>query len=85
MAKGKRRKSGRRASGSHARVIKKGSTHILLLDRDDPEKELEFEIGFQLSLTERQRYEIMDGLVRDGLARLREHGHKTAPKISVRS
>jgi hypothetical protein len=65
--------------------MRTGKTHILVLDHDDPERELEFEIEFQLSLTERQRYEIMDRLVGDGLARLRERGRKTTPKISVRS
>lgn len=29
---------------------KKPKTHILILDDDDPEREIEFEIKFQLSL-----------------------------------
>ena len=32
---------------------------ILKLDHDDPEKELAFELDFQLSLTTRQRFQMM--------------------------
>ena len=32
---------------------------ILKLDRDDPEKELAFELDYQLSLTTRQRFQMM--------------------------
>lgn len=45
--------------------MKKHKTHIPILDRDDPQKELEFEIEFQLSLAPAERYEAMDRLVMD--------------------
>jgi len=32
---------------------------ILKLDHDDPEKELAFELDYQLSLTTRQRFQMM--------------------------
>lgn len=32
---------------------------ILKLDHDDPERELAFELDYQLSLTTRQRFEMM--------------------------
>ena len=39
--------------------MKKKKTHILSLERDEPKKELEFEIAFQLSLSSSQRYKRM--------------------------
>lgn len=39
--------------------MKKIKTHILSLENDDPEKELDFEIAFQLSLSSSQRYKRM--------------------------
>jgi hypothetical protein len=40
------------------KIIRDG-THILLLEKDDDDAELNFEIDFQLSLTPSQRYERM--------------------------
>lgn len=70
---------------NHERNLRKRKTEILILDRDDPERELDFEIYFQLSLTIAQRYEIMDKLVRDGLSLIKKHGHKKTPTIFARS
>ena len=67
-----------------ARIIRKGKTHILILDKDNPKKELEFEVQFQLSLSMKQRYEIMDRLVKDGLGRMKRHGYKPTPAIFTR-
>jgi len=39
--------------------MKKKKTHILSLEKDEPKKELEFEIAFQLSLSSSQRYKRM--------------------------
>jgi hypothetical protein len=69
---------------NRGRYIKRGGTHILLLDKDDPKKELEFEVQFQLSLSMKQRYEIMDRLVKDGLERMKKHGYKPTPTILTR-
>ncbi len=63
---------------------KKHKVHMLILDGDDPEKELDFEIEFQLSLTPAERYEIMDKLVRDGLEFVRKRGYKKTPAIVAR-
>lgn len=63
----------------------KHKTHILILDDDNPERELEFEIKFQLSLTPAERYEIMDSLVRDVLEMKSKHGYQNTPAIVTRS
>ena len=63
---------------------KKHKTHILILDDDDPEREMAFEIEFQLSLTAAERYEIMDSLVQDGLELASRHGHQNTPTIVAR-
>ena len=68
-----------------ARIIRRGKTHILILDKDDPKKELEFEVRFQLSLSAKQRYEIMDRLVKDGLEMVKKRGYTTTPAIVTRS
>jgi hypothetical protein len=68
----------------NSRIIRKGKTHILILDKDDPKKELEFEVQFQLSLSMKQRYEIMDRLVKDGLEIMKKHGYKPTPTIFAR-
>ena len=65
-------------------MTKKRTTHIMILDNDDPKRELEFEIQFQLSLTPSERYEIMDRLVKDGLELMIQHGYSTTPKIVTR-
>ena len=65
--------------------MSKRKTKILILDDDDPEKEQEFALDFQLSLTESQRYEIMDRLVKDGLAIVKRHGYKNTPVVIARS
>lgn len=70
---------------NHKRNLRKKKTEFLILNRDYPERELDFEIDFQLSLTIAQRYEIMDKLVRDGLSLMKKHGHKKTPTIFARS
>ena len=64
--------------------MKKRRTSILILDKDDPQKELEFEVEFQLSLTSSERYEAMDKLVRDGIELLERYGYSNTPKIITR-
>jgi hypothetical protein len=68
-----------------ARIIRRGKTDILILDRDDPKKELEFEVQFQLSLSVKQRYEIMDRLVKDGLKLIEKRGPIKGPMIVTRT
>ncbi|MBI2619117.1 MAG: hypothetical protein HYW57_03455 [Ignavibacteriales bacterium] len=64
---------------------KKYKTHILILDDDDPVREMAFEIEFQLSLTAAERYEIMDSLVKDVLELTGRNGYQDAPAIVARS
>jgi hypothetical protein len=63
---------------------KKRKTYILVLDDHDPERELDFEIEFQLSLSAEERYNNMNRLVKDGLKMLRKHGYQTSPAIVTR-
>lgn len=58
---------------------------MLALDHDDPEKEREFEIEFQMSLSEHERYEIMDQLVKDGLEFVERNEYTNTPAIAARS
>jgi len=58
---------------------------ILKLSKDDPKKELEFEIAYQLSLTVKQRFEMMFG--KDAMNFLkfaREHESFKTPLIVKR-
>jgi hypothetical protein len=48
---------------------------ILKLPNDDPERELEFELDYLLSLTTAERFEMMDRSRREVLRTLIEHGH----------
>jgi hypothetical protein len=63
----------------------KRRTFILVLDKDDPEKELEFELDFQASLTAAERYEIMDRLAKDGLEFVKRNGYKSTPAFVAQS
>lgn len=63
---------------------KKYKTHILILDGDDPERELAFEIEFQRSLTAAERYEIMESLVKDVLELADRNGYQDTPSIVAR-
>jgi hypothetical protein len=64
---------------------KKYKTHILILDGDDPERELAFEIEFQRSLTPAERYEIMESLVNDVLEIASRNGYQDTPAIVARA
>jgi hypothetical protein len=76
----------RRPEHKHgARIIRRGKTHILILDKDDPKKELEFEVQFQLSLSMKQRYEIMDRLVKNGLKLIEKRGPIKGPMIVIQT
>jgi len=75
----------RREHKHGARIIRRGKTHILILDRDHPKKELEFEVQFQLSLSVKQRYEMMYRLVKDGLELIEKRGPIKGPMIVTRT
>jgi hypothetical protein len=63
----------------------KNKTAILILDGDDPGRELEFEIEFQLSLTVEERYEAMERLVETGLELIGRNGYSKTPAVVTRS
>jgi hypothetical protein len=65
--------------------MKKLKTHILMLEKDDPKKELEFEIAFQLSLTVEQRYKRMMKLFRQTMDYVKKHDYPKTPAIINRS
>ena len=57
---------------------------VLAVDDGDYEKELEFELEFQMSLSPAERYEIMNQLVKDGLTLIRERGHQNDTSVLIR-
>jgi len=57
---------------------------ILKCEKDDPRKELEFELDYQLSLTTAQRFHMMLRRSREMARMLRDHGHRQAPVIIKR-
>ena len=64
--------------------MKKRKTYILQLEKDDPKKELEFEVAFQLSLTEKQRYKRMIKLLRLAMKTIKKHDYPKTPAIISR-
>ncbi len=59
-------------------------SRILKLAEDDSEKELDFELEFQLSLTTQQRFEMMFQKSKELAQMLREHGYRKAFEIIKR-
>jgi hypothetical protein len=57
---------------------------ILKLDHDDPEKELAFELDYQLSLTTRQRFQMMIQRSNEVKRMLLRHGHQKPVEIVKR-
>ena len=60
--------------------MRKRKTYILQLEKDDPKKEIEFEVAFQLSLTEKQRYKRMMKLFKQAMAERKKYDY---PKTTV--
>ena len=58
---------------------------ILKLDHDDPERELEFEVRYLLSLTYEQRVALMEEASRRLRAQLEQYGHRKTPEIIKRT
>lgn len=57
---------------------------ILILDQHDPERELQFELEYLLSLTTEQRYELMFRRSLDTYERMIRHGHLPPVEIIKR-
>ncbi len=62
----------------------KQNVYILQLENDDPKKEMEFEVNFMLSLTEKQRYKRMMELFKSTLAEVKKVEYSKAPAIVSR-
>jgi len=62
--------------------MKKQKTYILTLEKDDPKKEMEFEIAFQLSLSAAQRYRRMQKMFGKTITRKKHDHQKTSEIIS---
>jgi len=56
----------------------------LKLEKDDSEKELDFELEYQLSLTTQERFEMMFRKSREIAQLLIENGHRKASEIIKR-
>jgi len=56
-----------------------------MLEEDDPRKELEFEIAFQLSLTVEQRYKRMKKMFSETKPAKKKHDHTKATAIVSRT
>ena len=58
---------------------------ILKLSHDDEEKELDFELEYQMSLTVEKRFEMMFEKSKKVLELLQQHGHRKSFKIIKRT
>ena len=58
---------------------------MLALDHDDPEKELEFEVMYSLTLTSKQRYKQMEHLLNLGKEFNKNNDRKIAPSLFART
>ena len=65
--------------------MKKKKTYILSLEKDDPKKELEFEITFQLSLTSSQRYKRMVKMFKQNMDSISKNERQKIPAIISRA
>jgi hypothetical protein len=57
---------------------------ILKLDKDDEDKEIEFELDYLTSLTTSQRFEMMFTKTREMLRLLKKDGRRTTTEIIKR-
>jgi hypothetical protein len=58
---------------------------VLKMESDDEEKELEFELAYQRTLTTQQRFELMFRKSREIAEMLLRHGHRKPFEIVKRS
>jgi hypothetical protein len=58
---------------------------ILKLDHDDEERELEFELEYQRSLTVQQRYEMLFKKMKEINQMLEKYGHRKPFEITKRT
>ena len=65
--------------------MKKKKTYILSIEKDDPKKELEFEVTFQLSLTSSQRYKRMIKMLKQNMDSINKNERQKTPAIISRA
>ena len=65
--------------------MKTKKTYILSLEKDDPKKELGFEITFQLSLTSSQRYKRMIKMFKQNMKSVNKNERQKTPAIISRA
>ena len=65
--------------GNHQR------TFVLKVDKDKPDKELEFELNFLQSLTTKQRFQMMFKKTKEILDLLEKSGHRRPSQIIKRT
>ena len=58
---------------------------ILKLDKDDEEKEIEFELDYLTSLTTRQRFQLMADKTREMLSLLKKDANRKTTEIIKRT
>jgi hypothetical protein len=63
---------------------KVNSRSVLLLKKDDEQKEIEFELQYLLSLTVQERFKLMRRKSREMLALLEQNGHRKAAEVVKR-
>jgi len=64
--------------------MKKHKTFMLALEKDDPERELEFELEFQRSLTTAERFKMMFERSQEMAKRLKRNGRRKPVEIVKR-
>ena len=60
-------------------------TPVLKLDHHDEEKEIDFELEYLLSLTRKQRFQMMHEKTREMIDLLRRHGYGKAHQVIKRT
>lgn len=58
---------------------------VFKTDKDNPEKELDFELDYQLSLSTAQRFKMMFEKSREMLKLMQKHGHRKTFEVIKRT
>jgi hypothetical protein len=58
---------------------------VLKLEKDDEQREMDFELEYLNSLTTRQRFQMMAQKSREMVLLLKQHGHRKASQVVKRT
>ncbi|MCD6175438.1 MAG: hypothetical protein J7K65_06710 [Planctomycetes bacterium] len=58
---------------------------VLKLEKDDEQREIEFELDYLTSLTTRQRFEMMAQKSREMILLLKQNGHRKSTQVIKRT